>query len=137
VIVIDASVTLAWFFEDERTPPVVALSNSVGMSGAVVPMLWPLEIASGFRTAIRRGRIDSAFRDASFVKLAYLPIEIDEETNQHAWHATLRLADRYDLTPYDAAYLELAQRRRLSLATLDRRLDQAARDAGVESGLLN
>jgi predicted nucleic acid-binding protein len=137
VIVVDASVSLAWFFEDERTPPIVAVSNSVGLTGAVVPALWRLEVANGFRMAIRRGRIEPAFRDASLIRLARLPIEIDEETNLHAWQVTLSLADRYDLTPYDAAYLELAQRRRLPLATLDRRLSKAAKDAGVEGGLLN
>jgi predicted nucleic acid-binding protein len=135
VIVLDASVTLASFFEDERTPPVVAAIASVGLSGACGPVHWPLEVANGLRTAIRRRRINTSFRNDGLAQLARLPIEIDAETNVHAWHATLKLADRYGLTPYDAAYLELAQRRRLPLATLDQRLGSAALDAGVESAL--
>ena len=131
MIVIDASITLAWFFEDERTPPVVAVNNAVGLSGAAVPALWRLEVANGFQMAMRRGRIDAAFRDASLVKLARLLIEIDTETNIHAWGATLVLADKHKLTPYDAAYLELAQRRRVPLATLDRPLRSAAVNEGI------
>lgn len=132
MIVVDASLVLAAFFEDERTPPVVAAMESVGEHGAIVPSLWKLEIVNGFRMAIRRGRTGSTLRDQALIKLANLPIEIDAETNLHAWDATLRLSDRYGLTPYDASYLELAQRRRLPLATLDRHLADAAKAADVE-----
>ncbi len=131
MIVLDASITLASFFEDERTPAVVAVVDRVGLSGAFVPSLWPLEVANGLRIAIRRERISWSFRDAGLVQLAKLPIEIDSETHVHAWHATLQLAGRHGLTPYDAAYLELAQRRRLPLATLDRDLANAAEAEGV------
>lgn len=133
MIVLDASLALASLFEDERTPPVVAVFNSIADWGAVVPALWPLEVANGLQIGIRRKRIDMAFGNAAIVRFALLPIEIDPETNLHAWKATLALADRHELTLYDAAYLELAQRRRLPLATLDKRLSQAAIDAGVES----
>ena len=61
-----------------------------------------------------------------------LPIEIDPETDLHAWTVTTKLAERFRLTVYDAAYLELAQRRRLPLATLDEALHAAARACGVE-----
>lgn len=135
MIVLDASVAVASLFEDERTPAIVAAIASIAEAGAVVPALWRLEVANGLRMAIRRRRIDIAFRNASLARLSDLPIEIDAETNTHAWQATLHLADRYELTPYDAAYLELAQRRRLPLATLDGRLARAAADAGVERGL--
>ena len=131
MIVLDASITLASLFEDERTPAVVAVMDKVGLSGAFVPSLWTLEVANGLRIAIRRERISRSFRDAGLVHLAKLPIEIDPETNTHAWHATLHLADRDGLTPYDAAYLELAVRRRLPLATLDRDLADAAMAEGV------
>lgn len=131
-IVIDASITLPWYFDDEVSPATEAVMDRVVAEGAVVPAHWKLEIANGFRTGLRRGRIVPSYRDASLSDLDAMPIEIDAETNLHAWHATLRLADRYDLTPYDAAYLELAQRRRLPLATLDKNLGRAATDAGVE-----
>jgi len=81
---------------------------------------------------VRRGRHVVEFRDGALADLALLPIQIDPETDRHAWSATLRLAGRHRLTLYDAAYLELALRRALPLATLDRQLRAAARDENVE-----
>lgn len=85
MIVVDAPATLAGFFQDERTPAVVALFERVGRSGAIVPAIWRLEVANGFRMAIRRSRINIDFRDASLERLARLRIEIDPETSMHAW----------------------------------------------------
>jgi predicted nucleic acid-binding protein len=81
--------------------------------------------------AVRRGRITTAYRDASLNDLRSLVIAIDPGTNRQAWSATLRLFDRFGLTPYDAAYLELAQRRHLPLATLDGELIRAAQTVNV------
>ena len=131
-VVIDASVTLAWSFEDERTPAVIALLETVIQDSAWVPAHWHLEVANSLRSAIRRGRVTIAFRDETLADLGQLPIDVDDETSVHAWDATLRLSDRYGLTPYDAAYLELAQRKRLPLATLDRPLAEAAQAADIE-----
>ena len=83
---------------------------------------------------MRRGRLDAGFRDRALGHLARLPIVVDGETDLHAWTGTLRLADRFRLTPYDAAYLELAQRRQFPLATLDRALRAAAE--ALQVGLL-
>lgn len=130
-LVIDASLVLAWYFEDERTPPVIALLQKVSVAGAIVPLLWRLEVANGLQISLRRNRIDAAFRDASLADLALLPITVDPELNTYAWSTTLRLADQYRLTMYDAAYLELAQRRELPLATLDRELRAAAQQLGL------
>ena len=77
----------------------------------MVPGLWRLEVANAFQTAIRRQRIDAIYRDASLAELGLMPITIDADTSTYAWSATLRLAERFSLTLYDAAYLELAQRR--------------------------
>jgi predicted nucleic acid-binding protein len=101
------------------------------MEGAVVPAHWKLEIANGFRSAERRGRIDREYRDLSLQDLGRLAITVDLETVRHAWQATLELADRFGLTPYDAAYLELALRRELPLGTVDRALLEASRIAGT------
>jgi len=76
---------------------------------------------------VRRGRHDMAFRDATLADLALLPISIDQDTEAHAWGATFRLAEQHRLTLYDAAYLELAKRRGLALATLDAELRRAAK----------
>ncbi|WP_157015969.1 type II toxin-antitoxin system VapC family toxin [Mesorhizobium xinjiangense] len=130
-LVLDASLTVAWFFDDERTTATEDLLERVAEQGAVVPAIWKLEIANGLQTAVRRDRIDRALRDRALERLDALPIAIDPETLRHAWSATLGLADRYGLTPYDASYLELAERRRLPLATLDRALRNAAVSAGI------
>jgi predicted nucleic acid-binding protein len=75
---------------------------------------------------VRRGRSDAGFRDAAFADLALLPIAVDQETDRHAWGSTAKLAAKHRLTLYDAAYLELARRRGLPLATLDSELRSAA-----------
>jgi predicted nucleic acid-binding protein len=131
-LVLDPSMALSWFFEDERTAANYAVLDDVVEKGAVVPALWRLEIANSFRSAIRRKRIDDAFRDTAIHKLAALSIIVDPDTNTYAWTTTLQLADRFRLTPYDAAYLELAQRRNLPLATLDQQLRKAAAALGTK-----
>jgi predicted nucleic acid-binding protein len=130
-LVIDASLALAWSFEDERTPPVLAVLEETIRDGAIVPLLWRLEIANSLRSALRRGRITQRFRDEALKDLADLRIEIDADTNAHAWSSIVLLSDGYDLTPYDAAYLELAQRRRVPIATLDGRMRRAALEIGI------
>ncbi len=124
--VIDASLTMAWYFEDESTPATDKLLDRASDTGAVVPSLWRLEVANAFQMAVRRRRLDAIYRDASLAELALMPITIDADTNTYAWTTTLRLAERFSLTLYDAAYLELAQRRSLPLATLDQELRAAA-----------
>lgn len=131
-LILDASLTLSWYFEDERSPSADALLDRTTQEGAIVPSLWRLEVANGFQTAIRRKRIDAAYRDGALVQLQRMPITLDPETDTYAWSATLRLADRFGLSPYDAAYLELAHRARLPLASLDQPLRVAARALGVE-----
>jgi predicted nucleic acid-binding protein len=129
-LVLDTSLALSWYFEDERTPAADALVDRVADQGATVPGLWRLEIANGLRTAIRRKRIDERFPGA-IAQLACLPITVDPDTDPYAWTTTLSLADRFALTPYDAAYVELAQRLMLPLATLDDPLRAAATALGV------
>jgi predicted nucleic acid-binding protein len=130
-VVIDASLALAWYFQDEATPATEKILDLVTEVGAVVPGLWRLELANGLQVAVRRGRISIAYRDASLADLMQMQIETDMETDTHAWSETLRLAEKYELTLYDASYLELAQRRRLPIATLDRELRRAAEKLDV------
>ena len=124
---------MSWYFQDEVSPEAEAVFDRVIAGGAVVPVHWKLEIANSFRTAFLRGRIDPEYREASLADLDAMPIQIDPETAVHAWSATLCLADLYGLTPYDAAYLELALRLRLPLATLDGALREASKRAGAEA----
>ncbi|WP_204569846.1 type II toxin-antitoxin system VapC family toxin [Arsenicitalea aurantiaca] len=131
MIVADASIAVAWQFEDEATAEIDAVLRDVAIGGAIVPALWHLEVANSLLSACRRKRMSLAARSLALDELMRLPVTIDLETDKHAWSATLDLADRHGLTVYDAAYLELAQRRRLPLATLDRQLRAAAEAAGV------
>ena len=130
-LVLDPSLALGWYFEDERTGATEALLHQVAEHGAVVPGLWRLEIANGFQMAIRRGRITSAYRDEALASLAQMSVLVDPHTDQYAWNETMLLSDRFNLTAYDAAYLELARRRALPLATLDRKLRAAAIALGL------
>lgn len=131
-LVLDSSVTVAWLFRDEQTEAVREVLGAVTQSGAVVPPLWRIEVANALQVAIRRGRIDRNYRDASITDLSFLDIVVDGESDRHVWGTTLNLADRFELTIYDAVYLELAQRLALPLASLDRQL----RDAGSALGLI-
>ena len=129
--VLDSSVTLAWCFDDERTDATDALLEQVVESGAEAPSLWPLEILNALSMAERRRRIDSDRRQRLGGFLHDLPVNIDAETAARAWAATSQLAVRFKLTIYDVAYLELAQRLRLPLATLDKELRTAGRALGI------
>ncbi|WP_284180192.1 type II toxin-antitoxin system VapC family toxin [Rhabdaerophilum sp. SD176] len=131
-LVLDSSATLAWIFSDESTPAIDTIFDQIAEQGAVVPALWVLEVANSLTVAIRRERISPQERSDALADLSALEISIDPETERHAWKATLQLADYHGLTVYDAAYLELAQRKRLPLVTLDRALASAAGAASVE-----
>ena len=130
-LVIDSSATLAWVYSEETTEAIAEVLARMIERGAWVPALWRLEVANVLQMNVRRGRHDAAFRDAALADLAVLPINIDAETDRQAWGVTLRLAERHKLTLYDAAYLELAQRRGMPLATLDQELRDAASAEGV------
>jgi predicted nucleic acid-binding protein len=131
-LVLDSSITLAWVYSDETTAPVRQVFDALSQSGAWVPGLWRLEVGNVLEMGVRRKRHDRKFRDATLADLAQLPIQVDGETDKHAWGATLVLAERHQLTLYDAAYLELAVRRNLPLATLDEDLRRAARTEKVQ-----
>lgn len=130
-LVLDTSATIAWVYAGETSRPVRAVFDQVTESGAWVPGLWRLEIANVLEMGVRRGRHDAAFREMTLADLALLSIQVDPHTNDRAWGATIRLAERHRLTVYDAAYLELALRRGLPLATLDRELRVAANAENV------
>ena len=118
--------TIAWLFDDERTEAAHAVMRRVVAEGAIVPSLWRLEVANVLRNAVRRGRCHEAYVDRSLARLGRLAIRRDEETDDHAWSATRTLAREEDLSLYDAAYLELAIRRQMALASCDKVLLAAA-----------
>ncbi len=131
-LVLDASMTIAWLFDDERTKAAHAVMRRVVAEGAIVPSLWRLEVANVQRNAVRRGRCNEAYVDRSLARLARLAIKRDEETDDHAWGSTRTLARKENLSLCDAAYLELAIRRRLPLASCDKALLAAAARRKVE-----
>lgn len=130
-IVLDSSATLAWVYADETTAGIRQTFERIRAGGAWVPALWRLEVGNALQMGVRRSRHTLAFRDATFSDLSLLPIHVDSETDQHAWGTTVHLAQKHGLTSCDAAYLELAQRRALPLATLDADLRNAAIGDGV------
>jgi predicted nucleic acid-binding protein len=130
-VVLDSSAALAWVYSDEITEAIRDVFQMVSESGAWVPGLWKLEVANILEMGVRRGRHDAAFRDSTLTDLALLPLAVDAETDRQAWNRTLLLAERHRLTLYDAAYLELALRRGLPLASVDAELRAAAQAEGV------
>lgn len=131
-IVVDASMTIAWLFRDERAARPQRVLRRVAAEGAVVPSLWRLEVANVLRNAVRRRRCDEGYAARCLERLERLGIAIDPETDRHAWGATRQLSLRHDLTLYDAAYLELAIRRRQPLASVDAALLRAATAIGLD-----
>lgn len=129
--VLDASVALAWCFEDEGGEYALGVLESLRTSEAAVASLWPLEVANGLLTAERRGRLDRPAAVTFTEMVLSLPIVVDPVARRRAFDATHALARTHDLTSYDAAYLELAVRLGVPLATLDRPLAEAAAREGV------
>jgi predicted nucleic acid-binding protein len=130
-LVIDSSITVAWFVPDERDVPSQILFDRVIEDGAVVPLHWPLEVANALLLAMRRRRISPELRADALAQLGKLQLTFDDQTLDNAWQASLNLADRHGLTLYDACYLELAKRLNLPLATLDKELNAAGRRLGL------
>lgn len=131
-LVLDSSVALAWVYADETPDAVLRLFDTIGLHGAWVPGRWRWEIANVLQLNVRRGRHAGDFRDGALFDLALLPIKVDAEADRQAWSEALRLAKRHGLTVYDASYLEIASRRRIPLATLDRPLRAAAMSDEVQ-----
>jgi predicted nucleic acid-binding protein len=125
----DASVTLAWCFEDEATEATDAVLDRLHQDHAVVPPIWPLEVANVMLVAGRRGRLTEAQTSRFLALLSQLPIEIDDSAAEMP--GLIAAGRRHGLSSYDASYLVLAERLGASLATLDQRLADAAGDAGV------
>jgi predicted nucleic acid-binding protein len=126
-LVLDCSVAVAWYLEAEGTDFTDGLLHAIPRLEIWVPALWTLEFCNALFAAERRRRINASER-AQIVRQASLhSLNIDPHS------LSLRQADeisgQYNLTPYDAAYFELAQRRKLPLATLDAALVKAARAA--------
>jgi predicted nucleic acid-binding protein len=126
--VLDASVSASWAFADEVHPVADSAFVSLRTGEAVVPVLWWFEIRNILVVNERRGRIVAQDSEYFLRALAQFRIRIERQPNQ----AVMGVARAQNLSVYDAAYLELAWREKLPLATLDRRLGEAARLMGVD-----
>ncbi len=130
--VLDASMTLAWCFEDESTPFTDSVHDQLRSgSECLVPAIWPSEVANGVRMAERRGRITTTRASDFLSMLLTLPISVIDPSSERTFLAVLDLARDEQLTVYDAQYLDLAMRENLPLASLDNRLCTAAGNVGV------
>ena len=131
--VLDCSVTMAWFFDDETTAQTDQLMDRLNAGDrAVVAQHWFLEVASTLLTGERRKRCTPVDAFQFIDLLAGLSIDTDPETGTRAMAVTLNLGRTHRLTLYDAAYLELAMRLKLPLATLDSDLRKAAKKVGID-----
>ncbi len=129
--VLDASMTLSWCFLDEITPYSVSVLKALLESYAEVPALWLVEVINVLAVAERRKRIMDLGSEEFLQNLAQLDIRVEPAGQPIERRALLSLTRRYGLTAYDAAYLELAKRKSLPLATFDRDLIDAAPQVGV------
>jgi predicted nucleic acid-binding protein len=130
--VLDASVALSWFFPDEYSPYADYIARIIPDGRALVPIVWPLEMANAFLTAVRRGRLSESEASALVGALNRLQIDIDHDVAlKTVMQTTLAVGITHHLSAYDASYLELAIRRSLPLATQNQRIWQAATAAGI------
>jgi predicted nucleic acid-binding protein len=132
VFVVDASATLPWCLKDEESAWTIGLLRRLNSGDRIiVPAHWPTEVSNGLLMATRRKRIPQGRAELFWVELAILPIAVEAALSPAQAKAVLTLCDRHSLTVYDAAYLELAKRAGLALATLDDALRRAAPLEGV------
>ncbi len=129
---LDASFALAWVLEDEASAQTDQVLDSLGTGAkAFVPALWRWEIVNALLSVERRQRAAHAEIAGHIQFFRSLPIEVNEACLEQVWSATHLLAQKHKLTSYDAAYLDLAMRRSLPLATQDDQLREAAEAEGV------
>lgn len=127
--VLDNSVVSGWYLQDQATPYTEALAGLLMDDQAWVPAVWELELANVLRTACIRQRLDAQRAQQVLARIATLPIEVDRHPVPRS--ELLALSLRFGLSSYDAAYLELALRRQLPVASKDEALRAAAQAAGV------
>ena len=130
--VLDASMTMSWCFDDEATAGTEDVLRQLSFTGAEVPALWHFEVANVLAIAIRRQRISIEAARVFIERLQRLPIKVEERDQPVTSEELLPLAVAHGLTAYDAAYLELARRKRWPIATLDQRLIAAARKESIQ-----
>ena len=125
--VIDNSVVMTWCFKDEKNKYTDAILDTLEFSTAFVPSIWPLEVGNVLLVAERKKRLSKADSTRFITLLAELPIVIEPEPPDRMMRDILALAREHQISTYDASYLDLAMRKGLPIATLDKRLKAAAK----------
>lgn len=123
--VLDSSVTLAWILPDEQPAKVDAIASRLENEPAIVPVIWPLEVHNALLMAQRRRRISKKQLERCLRALSALAVEVDHNAALASAGRAHAIASELGLTVYDASYLELATRRGIALASIDRRLRDA------------
>jgi predicted nucleic acid-binding protein len=130
MFVVDASIALAWCFDDEATAATESILERLVLEGGIAPAHWPLEVANGLRFAGSSGRVTDDVVSKAREIVRQMPVEVRPVETSTALHL-IEPARQHDLTVYDAAYLGVAQALGLGIATLDERLAAACRTVGV------
>ena len=125
--VIDNSVVMTWCFKDEKNQYADSVLDSLELSTAFVPSIWPLEVGNVLLVAERKKRISKADSTRFITLLAELPIIIEPELPERMMRDILALAREHQISTYDASYLDLAMREGIPIATLDKGLKKAAK----------
>lgn len=131
-LVLDASVALAWCFEDETNAAADRVLEQLVETAGLVPHLWALEVGNALIGAERRGRLTQAESERFLELLRHLSLHIDLASLPQIFGEVVALAREQNLSTYDAVYLALAMRSGLPLATLDEALQRAALRCGVK-----
>jgi len=129
--VVDNSVVMSWCFEDENCEYADSVLESLKDHTAIVPSIWPLEVGNVLLVAERKKRLDASDSSQFIALLSELPIMVDQEPPARMFSEIFTLAREYDLSAYDASYLDLAIKRGVPIATLDNRLLTAAKQNNV------
>ncbi|MCJ7622058.1 MAG: type II toxin-antitoxin system VapC family toxin [Anaerolineaceae bacterium] len=133
--VLDTSVVMAWCFEDENNSYADAVLDHLKEDTALAPGIWPLEIGNVLVSAERRGRMTRAESEHFLELIQQLPIEVETPSSRRLFETVINLAREQSLSTYDAAYLDLAMRVGVRLATLDNAMQQAAIRFGIPTYL--
>ncbi|TVQ31376.1 MAG: PIN domain-containing protein [Phycisphaeraceae bacterium] len=127
-LVVDCSVTAVWLLEDEDDRVAIAALEAVDTTPISVPALWIYEVMNVLVVAERRKRLKAKKFNVLLEELAEIPIAIEHDVDPNR---VIEIARRQKLSAYDAAYVELAQRKSYELCTLDQGMKKAARAEGV------
>jgi len=129
--VIDTSVVMSWCFKDETNRYADGILDLLEEATALAPSIWPLEVGNVLLVAERRKRLSGADSMRFITLLSELPIIVEQEPPERMIHGILTLAREHKLSSYDASYLDLAMRKGLSIATIDKNLVTAAKRSQV------